>query len=475
MKDDNALAASTAFSTPLTNEEARLLKDNRGSRRGKLAQASKKDLLAEELRRLEVIYRDPHTLAPNARNARTHGERQIVQLIAAIREFGFTNPIIIDEDLVVIAGHARLQAALRLKLAEVPTISIVGLSAQKKRALMLADNKIALNAGWDIEMLREELIVLTAPELDLTEALGFTTAESEGIIANTEGEDRPDPADHVDAIDRSVPSITRVGDLWILGDHKILCADALLADSYERLMGMERAQQVLSDPPWNLAASIISGMGKVKHQNFAMASGEMTADQFIDFLKTAIGHMVAFSQNGTILMLFIDWRHIWDLISAARALGLELKNICVWDKGNGGMGSLYRSQHELIGIFKSGTADHINNIELGKHGRYRTNIWSHAGANSFRKGRRQDLASHPTVKPVGLLVDAIRDCSTQGGIILDPFGGSGSTLLAAERTGRRARLMELDPWYVDVAVQRWEQMTGRQAVLSAPARDDTEL
>jgi DNA modification methylase len=242
------------------------------------------------------------------------------------------------------------------------------------------------------------------------------------------------------------------------------------------MQGGEVAHQVLTDPPYNVAIDgHVSGLGKSRHDEFAMASGEMTSPQFVEFLQSAIVSVQGHIKDGAILMLFMDWRHQAELLEAGMKTSLELKNICVWDKVNGGMGSLYRSQHEFILIFKHGTAPHTNNVELGKHGRYRTNIWRYPGASMFRRGRQQDLKAHPTVKPVALLVDAIMDCSKHGEIILDPFGGSGSTLLAAERAHRQARLIEIDAYFVDTAIRRWQAMTGKQAVEAKTGKTFDEL
>jgi len=222
-----------------------------------------------------------------------------------------------------------------------------------------------------------------------------------------------------------------------------------------------------TDAPYNVPiGGHVSGLGKVKHAEFAMASGEMSRPEFIAFLSTAIKHLITNVQDGAVLDLCIDWRHLAEILSAIEANELALLNLCVWNKRNGGMGSLYRSKHELILIAKKGTAPHTNNVELGKHGRYRTNVWDYAGVNSFGKGRTADLADHPTVKPVALVADAIRDVTRPGEIVLDAFMGSGTTILAAERTKRLAYGIEIEPGYVDVAIRRWSAVTGEKAVLA---------
>ncbi|MBV6486910.1 MAG: hypothetical protein GHHEDOFH_00847 [Pseudorhodoplanes sp.] len=376
-------------------------------------------------------------------NARSHSDRQIAQIAASIAEFGFTNPVLVDEDDVVIAGHGRLQAARQLGQAVVPTIRLAQLTPTQKRALALADNKIALNAGWDFEILAAELKELGALDLDFdVEITGFESAEIEAIIGTDFG-GNADQANEIPQIDRTLAAVSRPGDLWRLGEHLLFCGNALDLSAYRTLLADEKAEMVFTDPPYNVPIEgHVCGLGAIKHREFAMASGEMTAAQFITFLETALRYMANASANGSIHFICMDWRHMPEILRAGLAVYDELKNLCVWNKDNGGMGSFYRSKHELVFVFKSGKAPHINNIGLGKHGRYRTNVWDYAGVNTFRKDRNDELALHPTVKPTALVADAIKDCSRRGSLILDPFGGSGTTLLAAERTGRRARLYD---------------------------------
>jgi DNA modification methylase len=254
----------------------------------------------------------------------------------------------------------------------------------------------------------------------------------------------------------------------------VLCGDATRAEAFAALLGEERAQMVFTDPPYNVPIDgHVCGLGRVKHREFAMAVGEMSPAEFIAFLETVLDNLVAHSGDGAIHFICMDWRHIGELLAAADLSYRELKNVCVWNKTNGGMGSLYRSKHELIFVFKSGGAPHINNVALGKHGRYRTNVWDYAGVNSLKAGRLDELALHPTVKPVALVADAILDCSNRGGLVLDCFLGSGTTLIAAEKTGRRAAGMELDPTYVDTALRRWEAFTGGKAIHAESGRSFT--
>jgi DNA modification methylase len=361
----------------------------------------------------------------------------------------------------VIAGHARLEAAQLLGLDRVPIINLEHLTEAQARAYIIADNKLAENAGWDPQLLATELQFLSNLDLDFDLTItGFETAEIDLLL---QGDDSNAGGIEEDQIPELGPPVSRLGDVWILGKHRLLCADATKHESFELLMGGQSAQLVFVDPPYNVRIDgNVCGTGSIRHREFVMASGEMSEAEFINFLKTVFGHLVAHSANGSIHFVCMDWRHLFELFSAGRQTYSELKNLCVWAKTNGGLGSLYRSQHEHVAVFKNGSRVHINNIELGRHGRYRTNLWSYAGMNSFREGRLDELAMHPTVKPVAMVADAILDCSKRGGLILDSFGGAGTTLLAAEKTGRRAAIMELDPAYVDLTIRRFQKLTGEE-------------
>ncbi len=409
-----------------------------------------------------VVYRDISELKPYKNNARTHSKKQVKQIAASLKQFDFINPVLIDENDIIVAGHGCVAAAKELGLQKVPVIKITHLTPELINAYRLAHNKLAELAGWDDDILKVELQYLQefADVLDLT-VTGFEIAELDILLANDQSGDKPD--EPFDDLVKSDP-ISRPGDVWLLGNHKILCGSALEAGDYACLMGGDQAHTIFTDPPYNVRVKDISGLGKHKHAEFAMASGEMDRADFLAFLGTALGHMAAYSADGSIHFVCMDWRHIEELVAAGREVYSELKNICVWAKDNGGMGSLYRSQHEFVAVFKNGTAQHMNNIQLGVHGRYRTNLWKYAGQNTFHAGREEDLAAHPTVKPTALVADAILDCSAPAGIILDPFGGSGTTILAAESAGRHARLIELEPVYVDVAIRRWQKMTGKDAI-----------
>ncbi|QFT47570.1 DNA adenine methyltransferase YhdJ [Roseivivax sp. THAF40] len=398
---------------------------------------------------------------PSARNARTHTPKQIKQIAESIRRFGFTNPVLIDETGTLIAGHGRLEAAKTLGRTTVPTIQVAYLSGPEKRALMLADNKIALNAGWDMKLLAQELEELSAAALDYDiETTGFEAPEIDLIIGSQGAAESEEP-EVVPEPQWSGPLITRPGDIWILGEHRILCGDARNPEDYESLMQGERAQVGFTDPPYNVPiAGHVSGKGSVQHREFAEASGEMSSAAFTSFLSEALGLAAAHSCDGAVWFACMDWRHLGEM----RAAGLEAfghwLNLCVWAKTNGGMGSLYRSQHELIFVFRNGGALHRNNVQLGQHGRNRTNVWTYPGVNTFRAGRMEELRAHPTAKPVAMVRDALLDVSRRGDVVLDPFLGAGATVMAAERSGRIARGLEIDPAYVDVILRRWRADTG---------------
>jgi DNA modification methylase len=420
-----------------------------------------------------VEQRPSSDLIVNARNARTHSARQVEQIAASILKFGFIIPIVANAKGVVLAGHGRLRAAQRLGLKEVPTIVVKHLTGELQRAFMLADNRLAELAGWDEELLRVELQELSLAIDFEFEVTGFDTVDLDRLEAPKLAK-APKP-EVVPELERDRPAISAFGDVWQLGKHLLLCGSALEQDSYQRLMGDERAQMMFTDPPYNVAIDgHVCGLGSVRHQNFKMASGEMTKREFTGFLSSFMGYAVQFSQDGAIHYICMDWRHMGEVLDAAGELH-ELKNVCVWNKTNGGMGTFYRSKHEMVFVFKAGSGPHINNFGLGEKGRYRTNVWDYPGVNTFKRGRMDELRAHPTVKPLPLVVDALKDCSKRGGIVLDPFVGSGTTLLAAEKTGRLGRAIELDPHYVDAAIGRWQTLTGQAAVHAENGKTFNEL
>ena len=426
----------------------------------------------EGLRDLEVRWQPVATLRPRERNPRTHSRKQIRQIAESIQTFGFTNPVLVDEAGNIIAGHGRVEAARLLGMETLPTIRLADMSEAQVRAYVIADNKLAENAGWDPNLLAIELQYIQELDIDFDLPLtGFEAAEVD-LLLESLGPGESDPAaDTLSETDPASPPVSRPGDLWLLGLHRLLCGDATEETSYRRLMGGKKVQMVFTDPPYNVPIhGHVSGLGSIRHEEFPMASGEMSEAEFTTFLRTVLGHLAVFSADGSIHYICMDWRHLYELLTAGRAVYSELKNLCVWNKDNGGMGSFYRSKHELVLVFKNGTAPHLNHFELGQHGRYRTNVWDYPGVNSLHAGRLETLALHPTVKPVALVADAIKDCSKRRGIVLDPFAGSGTVFIAAQKTTRRAYAMELDPRYVDTAVRRWEAYTGETAV-----HDETRL
>lgn len=414
----------------------------------------------------EIQLRSPETLKPNSRNARTHSKKQIAQIAESIRTYGFTVPLLIDGDGLIIAGHGRLEAAKLLGLRGVPVIVLEGLSEAKKRALLLADNKLAENAGWNRETLAVELPelaeLLIDEDLDIS-ITGFEPVEIDQIITDFEA-DSTDPADTIESAWQSAQVVSKPGDLWQLGNHRLLCGDSRNRDHLDRLMGRECAAMAFLDPPYNVRIKGIVGRGRMKHGEFAMASGEMSQSDFVAFLEATLGAAAAVSRNGAVHYVCMDWRHISELIEAGHEVYGEMLNLVVWAKSNAGQGSFYRSQHELIGVFRVGEGKHLNNVELGRHGRSRSNVWHYAGVNTFTNGRMDELSAHPTVKPVAMVADALKDCTRRGDGVLDSFSGAGTTILAAERVGRRAYALELEPKYVDVAVRRWQAFTRRDAV-----------
>jgi hypothetical protein len=394
---------------------------------------------------------------PSKQALRKRGRGQIERLAANIERFGCLVPILVTASGEIIDGHAIYEACRRLGYASVPTIIIDHLSEDEVRALRLSLNRIAEKSTWDANALAGEFAHLLAVEPDLVAFSGFDLPEIDLTLAALGGDDM-DPVDAVP--EPPVTPISCVGDIWTFaGGHRLLCGDACAGESYATLLAGQRAQKLSTDPPYGCA---IRGHVSSSHDEFVQGSGMGEAEArafFAGFLTAAVPHLT----DGAIVEMFIDWRGMHPLVSAARAAALTQLTTCVWDKGMGGMGSLYRQQAEFVLVMKHGAARHINNVALGRHGRNRTTIWSAPGLNGFGRGRREALALHPTVKPVGLIADALLDTSHRGGVILDPFCGSGTTLLASHRTGRIGHGIEFDPVFVDVAVKRMEALTGSPA------------
>jgi len=429
---------------------------------------------------IAITYRSISELKLNLQNPRVHSPKQVRQILRSIQIFGFLVPVLIDTNDQVIAGHGRILASKELGLVDVPTIRLDHLTKHQARAFMIADNKLTENATWDETLLAEQFKALSSVELDFNlEITGFDMGEIdvliEGLVPVTENGE--DPADAIP--DRlSGPPITQLGDVWLLDRHRICCGNALEEPTVAALMDGQQASMVFVDPPYNVhIPGHASGLGSIHHRDFVMASGEMDEAAFTQFLTQAFTRLVQHSFDGSIHFICMDWRHLHEIDTAGRSVYTELKNVCVWNKDNGGMGSLYRSQHEFIFVYKNGTAAHQNHVRLGQFGRYRSNVWNYPGVNSFGRTTEEGnlLAMHPTIKPTSMISDAILDCSSRGDIVLDTFLGSGTTVMAAERTGRICYGMEIDPRYVDTSIQRWQNFSGQVAIHGSSGQSFNEL
>jgi DNA modification methylase len=427
--------------------------------------------------KLAIQYLPTIALRLDPHNTRTHSDKQVQQIASSIQSFGFNVPVLIGQDSHVLAGHGRLLACRLLGIDQVPVIRLEHLSEHQRRAFMIADNRLTEISEWDDRLLAQQLKALSEVELDFhLEVTGFEMAEIDAIIEGAapvpEGE--TDPADALP--DVGLP-VTKQGDLWALGRHRLLCGDALKQENYTRLMQGRRAEAVFADPPYNdQIDGYVSGFGKIRHREFAMASGEMSEAEFTAFLSKTFRNLVRNSESGSLHFVCLDWRHIPELLAAADGVYSEFKHLCVWIKESGGQGSLYRSRHELVFVFKSGSAKHRNNIQLGQYGRYRTNVWEYSRVSSPMRNAEEQLSGlHPTIKPAAMVADAILDCTARGNVVLDPFLGSGTTVIAAERTGRVCYGMELDPVYVDIAIRRWQCFTGQTAVQESTGRTLDEI
>ena len=409
-----------------------------------------------------------------AKNAKNHPESQIQQIAASIQQFGFNNPILVDENLEIIAGHGRMAAAQVLGLDTVPVIRLAHLSETQKRAYRLADNKIAENGGWNADLLRLEISELEQICGDMDVSItGFSDVELD-ILTMDNRTTADSKANNVPYIPEN-EIVTRPGDVWCIGDHRIICGNSLDAVTFETLLGTRQADMVLQDPPYNVKISgHVCGSGNIRHKEFKMASGEMSTDEFMQFLYKNFELCAKYSRHGALQYNFMDWRHMGEILSAGSNVFSSLINMCVWCKTSGGMGSLYRSQHELCFIFKNGKESHTNNVQLGKNGRYRTNVWQYAGVNAFGR-HRSDIQMHPTVKPVEMLKDAILDVTRRDDVVLDTFLGSGSTLIAAHQSKRICYGIELEPLYVDTAIRRFLEMFHIDAVHLASGKTYSEL
>ena len=424
---------------------------------------------------LSVEYVNTTEIKPYKSNPKIHSNKQVQQIVNSIEEFKFNNPILIDENNVIIAGHGRLLAAKHLNMQQVPVIRLLHLSDAQKKAYRIADNKLTENGQWDFDLLKLEFEDLNNLDFSL-DITGFDTADIDIILDDTLTKKEV----KLDEKANSVPFISeneiisKEGDIWQLGKHRIICGNSLDRDVYEKLFQSTKANMVFTDPPYNVKVDgHVCGLGKIKHKEFSMASGEMSEKEFQDFLVKSFSLLKEYSIEGSLQYICMDWRHIKEIINAASIFD-EFKNLCIWNKDNGGMGSLYRSKHELIFIFKNGKKPHINNIELGSHGRYRTNVWDYPGVNSFGRDKN-NLKFHPTVKPVEMVKDAILDVTNRGNVVFDAFLGSGTTLIAAEQTGRICYGIEIEPLYIDTTIRRWQELTGKSAIHQQTGKSYREL
>lgn len=420
----------------------------------------------EQTDNLQLI--DTNLIVLKSKSLRKHSKKQLQKIKNAIQKVGYTNPILIDNKQNIIAGELRLLAMKELGYTQIPAIILENLTQEEANAIRILDNRIAEDSEWNYENLKEEFEKLLS--FDYTfEDLAFDTVDYDKIfLADNSDENKVHNSDKEDDswLDANIPKRAKFGDLWRLGDHFVFCGDCLLARSFEILMQGELAQIVITDPPYNCKIKgHVCGLGKTQHEEFAMASGEMSNEEFAEFISSFMQNLVKFSVDGSLHYLYIDWARVNTLLTQGKKHYTELKNIAIWNKGVGGMGAMYRSQHEMIPIFKNGKAKHQNHIQLGKNGRYRTNIWDYQGIRATNPASLELLKLHPTVKPVPMLHDILLDASSKNEIVLDCFGGSGSTLLAAERCKRRARLIEISPRYVDVIIARWEKETSKTAKL----------
>jgi DNA modification methylase len=409
-----------------------------------------------------------------ARNPRKN-DAVVDRMVGCIKEFGFRIPIVAKSDGFVVDGHLRLKAAKKLGMTEVPVVIADDLTDAQIKAFRLIANQSANWADWDEELLKLELEDLKNLNFDL-DLTGFDLSEVERLLRNDEIKE--DDYDEMPS-DKDVPVISKLGDLWILVKHRLLCGDSTKIEDVKKLMAGKIADMVFCDPPYNVCVKNIINRGSTHYDEFPMASGEMTEQEFIDFLTLVFKNLVTVSKDGSIHYHCMDWSHVYEIMVAGRVAYTEFKQLCVWNKDNFGMGSFYRSKHELVFIFKNGTAKHTNNFELGQYGRTRTNVWDYGGMNSYsgRDSSNELLKMHPTVKPVKLVADAILDCSLHGELILDLFGGSGTTLIACEKTDRKCCMMELDPKYVDTIIRRWQKHTNQKAILKSSGKtfDEIEL
>lgn len=422
---------------------------------------------------LEVQLVEVQSIKQYSNNAKQHSEKQINQIAKSIQKFGFLNPILLDQTKTIIAGHGRLLALKQLGYMSVPCVYAKHLTESQVNAYRIADNKLSENASWDSELLAVELKSLESIDINFDfDTLGFDSIEIDNLFHHNNDEasvEEPLP-------DTPLTPISQTGDIFHCGPHRIGCGDCHDFTFLKKLFKRSKATICITDPPYNVPiAGHVRGRGKEQFDEFARANGEMSSDEFSQFQFLSFLNIKKVCKDGSLLYLFTDWRHLKELLAATEDLFTVMLNLCVWNKNNGGMGSFYRSKHELIGVFKHGKAPHINNIQLGKFGRDRSNVWDYPGVSSFGKDRESALSMHPTVKPVAMLKDILLDASKPNDIVVDGFLGSGSTLIAAEKVRRRCFGVEIEPKYVDVILTRYRNDTGDEPIHVESGLTFTEL
>ena len=422
---------------------------------------------------LSIIYVPIEKLKLNPENPRIHNKKQLRQIARSIKAFGFNVPILVDEKGQVVGGHGRVGAAKLLGISELPTIRLDHLTQTQVTAFAIADNRLTENARWNDKILAEQLKLLSETDLNFTvDVTGFEMGEVDVLIESLapvcEGAD--DPADAIPETETARP-VTKPGDLWLLGRHRVYCGNSLSESSFLALMQNSRSQVVITDPPYNQAVN------SIRPNEFKMAAGETGGSDFVDFLSQVFGLLTSHSISGSLHYIFMDWRHMREILAAGNHAYAELMDVCIWVGNEGNTRSLYRSQHKLVFVFKSGQDKHRDNARPSQFRRHRTNVWNCSDVNSSSRTMEGGnlLELHPTVKPVSLVADAIMDCTSRHDVILDPFLGTGTTVIAAERTGRVCYGIELDPQYVDTIVRRWQAFTGLVATHAVSGRSFADL
>ena len=410
------------------------------------------------------------SLRTNPDNAKDHGAKQVRQIASSMDRFGFLAPIITDDNHMIVAGHGRYLAAKLLGLKEVPIVRARFLTPEDRAAYALADNKLAELSPWKDGVLAKELNALVAKNYDLG-VTGFSLADLDFSLP---GEVVPEVAESVELPEPGAAAVSRVGDIWLAGAHRLYNGDSQRPESFEAALDNELARLVCSDPPYGVKVRH-NVSTKASAREFVMMSGEQTTPELIAFFRAAFRNCARFSHAGSIHYHFIDWRNFRHMLDAADGVYEEFKQLIVWVKPAGALGAFYRSRHELACVFKSGRGKHINNFGMGETGRYRTNVVEHPGCSTFSKTRKRDLADHVSVKPTAMIAEFLLDCSNPGDVVLDPFCGSGTLLLAAAKVGRRGVGIELDPIYVDTALRRLRDATGLIATLAGDGRTFDEI